>query len=102
MPILDDRKPGRVQVLIGLVAWFILTLVPAFHGHHPTPGNAGSQTDWSCALCAVSSAPELKGSEPQVHPPSQTSWMSPLLDSPLAIDSSRATHGDRAPPIDLV
>ena len=98
----DHRRLGRVQVLIGLAAWFILTLVPAFHGHHPVPGNPGTQTDWSCALCAVSSAPELKNSKPQAHPPSDPSWVSPLLALPVVIDSSRATHGDRAPPIDLV
>ena len=94
----DDRRPPRAGAIVGLLAWLILTLVPVLHGHHPAPGHTGSQTDWSCTLCAVSSVPELGDGKPIIQAPTDISWLSDTRDVMATAESDPSTHAGRAPP----
>lgn len=96
-----DRKPGRAGMIVGLLAWLILTLVPVLHGHHPAPQHAGSQADWSCTLCAVSSVPELSDGKPIIQAPTDISWLPTIRDAVVTAESDPWTHAGRAPPAPL-
>lgn len=96
----DDRRPWRIGAIVGLLAWLIFTLVPVLHGH-PAPGHTGSQTDWSCTLCAVSSVPELGDCKPIVQAPTDVCWLPAVRDAAPTAEFDPSTHAGRSPPSPL-